>query len=483
MEFLPNLPLKIPKQILDATSGNNLSSVYSPYDKQLLANIETASQEDMAKALSNALEAKQKIGKMSAFAKAEILNKVALLVENKLGEFAQLIALEGGKPLKDALVEAKRAVITLRTCAREIQNLVSDQIRLDLNDNPNRYHNFCKYEPIGIVLAISAFNHPLNLIAHQLGTSFAAGNCTIIKPASQTPICCSKLVELFYEAGADKRAISVINCKASEIEFLVKSTQINYISFIGSVEVGWNVRRIAAKGTRIGLELGGIAVAVVDKDVDLQNAVTSITKGGFYHAGQVCVSSQLVYVNKDIAETFRISLLTEVQKLVTGNPINKDTDIGAIINQSEKMRIVDLIENAIDCGANYLLQGKIDESTIAPTILMNVPENSKIMSNEVFGPVVCLIEYSDLDKVIEKVNTMEFAFQTSIYSRNINTCLHYADNIYSKAVLINESTAFRVDWMPFGGLKHSGLGIGGVLNAIKEMSYEKLVIMKQLKEE
>lgn len=474
------LPIELQKQISEATPNNQQYAVFSPYSMDLIANVELSSQEDMAKALQNAIEAKQKMNTMTAYEKAEILNKVAISVEDRIEEFAQLIALEGGKPMKDARMEAKRAVITLRTCAIEIQKLVGEQIRLDLNDNPNSYNSFSKYEPIGIVLAISAFNHPLNLIAHQLGASFAAGNCTIIKPTSQTPICCSKLVELFYEAGADKKAISVVNCKSSDIEYLVRSPQINYISFIGSVEIGWNIQRIAAKGTRIGLELGGIAVAVVDKDVDLTNAISSITKGGFYHAGQVCVSTQLVYLHKEIANSFKQNLLNEVQKLITGNPIDENTDLGPIINQSEKKRIVDLVENAIECGAEYLLKGEINETTISPTILQNVPDNAKLMSNEVFGPVICLIEYTDLNEVIANVNAMDFAFQTSIFSNNINQCLAYANKVYSKAVLINESTAFRVDWMPFGGLKHSGLGIGGVLHSIKEMSYEKLVIMKQL---
>lgn len=483
MKMKQDLPIEISKQILGATPKNQHYAVFSPYSNEHLANVELASQKDMAIALQNAIEAKHVMNNLSAFAKAEILNKVANSIESEIDQFAILIAMEGGKPLKDARIEAKRAVITLRTCAIEIQKLVGEQIRLDLNDNPNSYNSFSKYEPMGIVLAISAFNHPLNLIAHQLGASFAAGNCTIIKPASQTPICCSKLVELFYEAGSDKKAISVINCKSNEIEYLVKSPQINFISFIGSVDVGWNIQRIAAKGTRIGLELGGIAVAVVDKDVDLQNSISSITKGGFYHAGQVCVSTQVVYIHKDIADTFKKSLLLEVKKLITGNPLDEKTDLGPIINKSEKKRIIDLIENAIESSAEYLLKGEIGETTISPTILLNVPDSAKIMSNEVFGPVICLIEYTDLNEVIAKVNAMDFAFQTSIFSNNINQCLAYANNIYSKAVLINESTAFRVDWMPFGGLKHSGLGTGGVLQSIKEMSYEKLVIMKQLKAE
>lgn len=474
------LQMQLKKQILGATEHIQVYSVFSPFSKELIANVELANQEDMAIALQNAQTAKQRMNNMTAFEKAEILNKVAQSVEKRIEEFAQLIALEGGKPLKDARVEAKRAVVTLRTCAREILNLVGNQIRLDLNDNLNNYNSFTKYEPIGIVLAISAFNHPLNLIAHQLGASFAAGNCTIIKPASQTPICCSKLVDLFYEAGADRKTISVVNCKSSDIEYLVKSPQINYISFIGSVDVGWNIQRIAAKGTRIGLELGGIAVVVVDKEIDMNNAVNTITKGSFYHAGQVCVSTQLVYIHKDVDESFKKNLLNESQKLITGNPLNESTDLGPIINQLEKKRILDLIDDAIENGAEYLLKGEVNETTISPTILQNVSENAKIMSTEVFGPVICLIEFTDLNEVIEKVNAMDFAFQTSIFSNNINQCLAYTNKIYSKAVLINESTAFRVDWMPFGGLKHSGLGTGGVIHSIKEMSYEKIVIMKQL---
>ena len=335
-------------------------------------------------------------------------------------------------------------------------------------------------EPIGVVVAMSAFNHPLNLIAHQVGPAVATGCPVIVKPAEATPLSCMRFVQILRDAGLPQQWCQAMVIKDHAIaERLVVDERVGFLSFIGSARVGWMLRSKLAPGTRCALEHGGAAPVIMAEDADLEAAVAPLAKGGFYHAGQVCVSVQRVFAHRSIARSLAEKLARAADALVIGDPTLADTDVGPLIRPKEVDRVEAWVQEAVDAGAELLSGGyRVNDTGYACTVLFNPPADAKVSTLEIFGPVICVYPFDDMDAAIAQANALPYAFQAAVFTRAIDTAMHCYTRLDAAAVMINEHTAFRVDWMPFAGLKHSGYGIGGIQYTMRDMQIEKLMVLK-----
>ncbi len=388
---------------------------------------------------------------------------------------------EGGKPLKDTVIEFNRAKNGVELAIQAISTQAGQQIPMGHNSASNNFLAFTQKEPIGIVVSISAFNHPINLIIHQLITTVAAGCPAIIKPAPETPLTCFLLFRLLKLSGIPEPYAKAVFCTNEIAEKMATDERVNYLSFIGSAKVGWALRSKLAWGTRIALEHGGVAPLIIDEDYDYTNDLDSILRGAFYHAGQVCVSVQKIYVHENDLTKFLTKIKEKTLQIKTGNPLKEETEVGPIIREKEISREDEWVQEAKKEGGEIICGGeKLENNCYSPTIILNPTENSKVSTEEIFGPVVCIYSYDKIDNAIKRANSLPFIFQASIFTKNIDLALKASKNIKAKAVMINQHTAFRVDWMPFGGDGHSGIGVGGIEHSINEMSREKLTVIKSI---
>ena len=409
-----------------------------------------------------------------------ILRQTADLIEEDAEYFSMLIAREGGKPLVDARVEVSRAVDGLRGCTEILRTQGATEIPMNLTPASTGRLAVTRREPVGPVAAISAFNHPLNLAVHQIGPAIAAGCPVIVKPAEATPLSCFHLVELLHKSG-----LPPAWCQAFIVSDLAlasrfaSDSRVKYLSFIGSANVGWSLRAQLAHGTRCVLEHGGAAPVIVTREADLDAVIPGLTKAGFYHAGQVCVSVQRIFAHRDIAERLAQVLAEKAQQLTVGDPTSPETDVGPMIRPTEVDRVETWINEAIEEGARCLCGGeRLNDRAYACTVLFDPDETSKVSQKEIFGPVVCVYPYDTLEEAIDRANALPFTFQTSIFTPDINTAMHAFRHLRATAVMINDHTAFRVDWMPFGGRDESGIGIGGIPYSFRDMQNEKLLVIQ-----
>lgn len=470
------LPAQLPLKF--TTSKGPFQKILSPNDGKSLSEVQFATAEDIKLILDSTLEAQTQMSKLHPYERAEILKKVAADLKEKIDFMAWVIASEGGKPLKDAKVEASRAVATLELCAEETLRLEGEMIPMERTAAGKDHIAFTLRDPIGPVLAISAFNHPLNLIAHQVGCAVASGCAVVLKPASATPISAFFLEEAFMKAGLPKSGLRVLNSEVALAEKLVESKVFNYVSFIGSAKVGWEMRKKIAPGTRIAMEHGGQAPAIVRADADLSQAVKALIKGSFYHAGQVCISTQRIFVHEKVFDNFLKDFKAQALELKVGVATDPNTDVGPLIALKEVERIQKWIDEAIKAGAKVEVGNKVTGQFITPTILTNVAREVALMKDEVFGPVVCVNSYSDETELLSYLNSNDYIFEAALFTQDITTALRMAREISTMTFVINNHTAFRVDQMPFGGHKMSGLGMGGVKYVMEEMTRTKQVIIK-----
>ena len=454
--------------------------VNSPYDGHLIAEIDLDDEDRIENALATAHQlAKSRDNILPAHQRIEILGKTADLVQAKAEEFARQSAEEGGKPLIDSRIELDRAVQGIREAAQSISQLTGHEIPMNLTPSSMNRMALTTREPIGVVAAISAFNHPFNLIVHQVIPAVAVGCPVIVKPARATPLSCLNLVQCLYEAGLPEEWCQAVVCETSLAKKLVTDPRVSFFSFIGSGEVGWKLRSKLAPGTRCALEHGGAAPVIVDHDADIEDALPLLAKGGFYHAGQVCVSVQKVFVHESLVNNFSKELVKLAEKLVVGDPTDEKTEVGPLIQEKEVDRVDQWVNEAKNAGAKILTGGKkIGTTCYAPTVILNPSDEATVSTHEIFGPVINIYSFKDRMEAIERANLTPFSFQAAVFSQNIDTALDTAKRINSAAVMINDHTAFRVDWMPFGGRKASGLGVGGILPTMIEMTEEKLLVFR-----
>lgn len=456
------------------------AEVYSPYNDQLIATADQASAAEVELALSTAYALYQdRKNWLSTVERIAIIERAINIMASRFDELATGAAEEGGKPLIDSKVEMTRCIDSLRACIDGLRNDAPHTIPMGINPASQHRLTTVRREPIGVVVAISAFNHPLNLIAHQVGPAIAVGCPVIVKPAENTPQSCFRLVEIFHQAGLPKAWCQALLTEDHAVaEQLATDQRVAFLSFIGSAKVGWYLRSKLAPGARCALEHGGVAPVIVTDKADIDSAVPGLAKGGFYHAGQVCVSVQRIFAHHSIARELAEKLATAAQNMVIGDPVKADTEVGPIIRKTEVTRIASWVQEAVDMGAELVCGGEtLPFNCYAPTVLFNPPATAKVSTAEVFGPVVCVYPYDDLDAALQQANSLPFAFQSSVYSKDIDEAMAISDQLAASAVMINEHTAFRVDWMPFAGLKHSGLGVGGIPYTMEDMQVEKMIVI------
>ncbi|WP_252258201.1 aldehyde dehydrogenase family protein [Erythrobacter aurantius] len=411
--------------------------------------------------------------------RAAILHWAMEIMRERRDHLAMQVAAEGGKPLIDARVEVDRAINGMELCIHEIGALKGTEIPMGLTAAGDGRLAWTTREPIGVVVAVSAFNHPLNLIVHQVAPAVATGCPVIVKPAADTPLSCFEFVSILHEAGLEPDWAQAVQPPRDVSEKMVSDPRVAFFSFIGSAGVGWSLRSKLAPGTRCALEHGGVAPVIVDPSGNLDLAVPSLTKGGFYHSGQVCVSVQRVFAHSSIVDDLASRMADAASKLKVGNAIHEDTECGPLIRPKEVDRVAKWIDEARDGGAKVLCGGeKLSDTTYAPTVLLNPSPEATISRNEVFGPAVCIYSYDDVDAAIAQANSLDVAFQAAVFTNDLSSAMHTYRNIDASAVMVNDHTAFRTDWMPFAGLRTSGHGVGGIPYTCHEMTIEKMIVIK-----
>lgn len=409
-----------------------------------------------------------------------VLHKLAGLVEKQREAFAMLIAREGGKPFSDALVETDRAIDGIRNAADLLRARGGVEIPMGLTPASENRRAWTLKEPIGVVAAISAFNHPLNLIVHQVAPAIATGCPIIVKPATATPLCCVELVKLVHAAGMPDGWVQTLLPETRELsEAFVTDARVAFLSFIGSAQVGWRLRSILAPGTRCALEHGGVAPVIVDRSADLDAIIEPIAKGGYYHAGQVCVSVQRIYVHAQLKNAFVDRFAARVEALRVGDPTRADTEVGPLITPAEAKRVGTWNDEAVAAGARRIGGERLSETTLKPAILVDPPREAKVSTHEIFGPVTCVYGFDQIDEAIASANSLSVAFQASIFTRELDVALDAAERLDASAVMVNDHSAFRTDWMPFAGRRESGYGVGGIPYTAAEMTAEKMIVFKR----
>ena len=456
-------------------------SVTAPYDGANIGSVPTTDAAGIEEALSNAHSLYRDRGKwLSKSRRIEILRKAAEIIRERREELALASAQEGGKPLQDSLVEIDRGADGVETCIEELRTQGGHVIPMGLNSSSAGRVAFTQYEPIGVVVAVSAFNHPFNLIVHQVAPAVAVGCPVIVKPAPPTPLTCQTFLNILFEAGLPKEWVTMVAPENLDLATaLVADKRVGFFSFIGSSGVGWMLRSKLAPGARCALEHGGVAPAIVAADANLDTALQTLAKGGFYHAGQVCVSVQRIFCDAKIARDVADGLAAEASAMKVGDPTLPDTDVGPLISHNECERVASWISEATSGGADLVTGGeKLSESCYKPTVLFDPPEDAKISTSEIFGPAVCVYPYDNLDSAIARANSLPVSFQAAVFTRDLDTAMHCYRNLDGTAIMVNDHTAFRVDWMPFAGARTSGHGVGGIPYTVHEMQTEKMMVWR-----
>jgi acyl-CoA reductase-like NAD-dependent aldehyde dehydrogenase len=451
----------------------------SPYSGEPIAEIPLADEEETDRAIAAAYEAKDIMAKMPAHKRAAILEKLSRLLAERADEAARMIATEAAKPLKTARLEVDRTVQTYKFAAEEAKRIHGETLPLDAAPGGEGRVAYTVREPLGVVGAITPFNFPMNLVAHKVGPAIASGNTIVLKPASQTPMSAFFLAGLLKEAGLPAGALNVVTGSGSKVgDKIVQDERVKVITFTGSPPVGIGIRNKAGL-KRVTLELGSNSALIVDKDVPLDPMIARCVQGAFSFQGQVCISLQRIYVHTDLFEEFVSRFVTATAQLKAGDPLDPATDISAMISQGDVCRSLDWIQEAVNQGARVACGGTADGNIVAPTVLLEVDPSSKVSCQEVFAPIVLINRIRDVNEGIEFVNDSRFGLQAGVYTENIHTALDAAEKLHVGGVIINDIPSFRVDHMPYGGVKESGFGREGVKYAVEEMTELKLVVFNR----
>ncbi|NCZ52606.1 MAG: aldehyde dehydrogenase family protein [Verrucomicrobia bacterium] len=454
--------------------------VHNPFNGKLVGEVPLQDRKQVQEALDRAVAVFADRSKwLSVPERIAILAKFKKLVEANQDKLVQQAIAEGGKPLMDTKVEVARAIGGIQVAIETIPHLLGREIPMRQNAASMNRMAYTYREAGGLVSAISAFNHPINLIIHQVIPAIAVGCPVVIKPASRTPLSCLSLVELLHQSGLPKEWCQAVVCSNEDAELLVTDRRLSFLTFIGSAKVGWALRIKLAPGANCALEHGGVAPVIVEADANIEETIPLLVKAGFYHAGQVCVSVQRVYVHESVAMKLAEQMAEKAAKLVVGDPADPKTEVGPLISHGECQRVAEWVEEAVKGGAKLLCGGKkISECCYAPTVLWNPPEDARVSREEVFGPVVCIYSYKNREEAVKRANGLPFCFQAAVFTKNIDQAFYYVRNLQATAVMVNDHTAFRVDWMPFGGRMQSGLGMGGIHRTMEDMTVEKMFVLR-----
>ncbi len=453
--------------------------VLNKFTNEPFATVPVATPQLVDEAVAAAKTAYQSFRKAPAHKRASILTRAADIIEERTEEIAAIISQEAGKAWKFSVNEVQRTVETFRFAAEEAKRIHGETIPVDASAfGENRFGYFIR-EPLGVIGAITPFNFPMNLVAHKVAPAIATGNTVVLKPASTTPISALLVAEVLEQAGLPAGVLNVVIGSGSEIgNALVEHPDCKKITFTGSPAVGEGIIRKAGI-KKVTLELGNNSATIIEPDADLEKAAARCVVSAFANSGQVCISLQRIYVHEQCAEAFSKLFVDKVNQLKVGNPLDKDCDVGPLIASKELDRIEAWVEEAVQQGAKVATGGKKEGNLFQPTVLTQVQEEMKVMCMETFAPVVSLVSYSDFTEVLDRVNQSAFGLQAGIYTQNINKALQAVDDLEVGGVMINDTATYRVDHLPYGGNKLSGLGREGVRFAMEDMTTIKMVMINR----
>lgn len=455
-------------------SSDDLIDVKNPYDGEVIDTVPIAHRQTAQLAIDAANDAKDSLVEMSAFKVSNKLFNAVRKLEERREEFAQLLCLEVGKPINEALVEVDRSIETLRLSAEEAKRIYGESVPLDAGLNGKGFFAFTQRLPLGVVAAITPFNYPLNLTIHKIAPAIACKNTVIVKPPTEAPLAVMKFCELLDEEFPDG-VVNVVTGYGSEIgDYLVCSPEVDKISFTGSVTNGMMISQKAGM-KKVTLELGGNDPVIILKDADLDKAVKGIINGAFLNAGQVCMGVKRVIVEEGIADEFCNKLVVATEKLQMGNPLESTTTLGTLISEKAAIQVEETVNNAVEDGAKILTGGKRDGAFYSATVIDNVTPDMDLVVRETFGPVAPIIRVENLDEAIEVANATEYGLQAGVFTESYSSAMRCAKEIEAGTVFVNKQSTFRTDNMPFGGFKNSGVGKEGIKYAVDEMTKTKLI--------
>ncbi|MEZ0480935.1 aldehyde dehydrogenase family protein [Planococcus sp. SSTMD024] len=458
--------------------GKHWIDVTDPQDGSLVDRVPAATKEDMETCIGAAKSGAEIAARMPVIERMQIIGKAADYIEANKDHYARTISKESSKTIREARKEVGRAVETLRLSAEEARRITGETIPFDQSPGGIGKVGYYRRFPLGIIGAITPFNDPLNLVAHKVGPAIASGNAIIVKPATVTPLSALLLAQAFSHAGLPEKILSVITGRGGEIgDVLVEHPAVRMISFTGGVETGLAITKKAGL-KKVGMELGSNSPVIVLKDADLQDAVASSVSGAFWAAGQNCLGVQRVYIEDRVFDSFKEQFIEQTERYIVGDKQSELTDMGPLITEKEAKRVEGLVQEALDKGATLETGGERDGAFFSPTVLTDVPEDCALASEEIFGPVVLLYRVADLDEAIERANAVDYGLQAGIFTKNLDHAHRAIEELEVGGVMINDSSDFRIDAMPFGGVKQSGLGREGVKYAIQEMTDTKVVCFK-----
>ncbi len=457
-------------------SSPERATVCFPYDGTPVAEVYQATEGDLEDAVSAAVAAFEVTRRLPAYKRAEVLANTARAIAARREEIARTITEEAGKPINDSRFEVSRAVVTFTVASEEAKRIDGEMVPMDIVPGAESKIAVVRRFPIGPVLAISAFNFPLNLVAHKVAPAIAAGNPVIVKPAPQTPITSLLLAEIIAGAGWPAGALSVLPCSNPLAERLVADDRIKLLNFTGSDKVGWYLKQRAGQ-KRVLLEMGGNGTVVIDRDADLDAAAQRATFGAFFYAGQVCVSVQRVLVHGEIYQPFLDKFLPRVRALKLGDPREESTNVGPMISEEAARRAEAEINEALSGGARALVGGGRRGTLVEPTVLVDTTPEMRVNCQEVFAPLVTVVPFSTFDEAIAVLNSSEYGLQAGIFTRDLGRAFRAFNELAVGGLVINDIPTYRADHLPWGGVKKSGLGREGIRYAIEEMTEPKALII------
>ncbi|MCA9913779.1 MAG: aldehyde dehydrogenase family protein [Anaerolineae bacterium] len=451
--------------------------ILNPFDGTVVGTVPQLSEAEVKNAIQTAAAFKEEFAQMPAYEKAGVLTRTAEIIQREAENLSTLIARESGKPLRYARGEVRRAVETFTFAADEARRLRGETIPMDAAAGGIGKVGYYIRVPIGIVAAITPFNFPLNLVAHKVAPAIAAGCPIVLKPAPATPLTAIRLMEIMREAGLAPAAFQVLTGDADVGKWLTTNDHVDMISFTGSPAVANQISKVSGL-RRTTFELGGNAAVIVDEGTTITDAlVNRLLVGGFAYSGQVCISVQRMYIHRSLYESLKERLIARTQQLIAGNPLDEATEIGPLISESAAERIESWVQEGISAGATVLCGGRREGKFYQPTLMEDVPEHLNLMCSEVFGPVVMLVPYDDFSEAIAQTNDSEYGLQAGVYTPDLTRAIQATREVHVGGVIINDVPTFRVDHMPYGGSKHSGVGREGPQFAIQDMTEIRMVVI------
>lgn len=457
-------------------SDGHMAEVRSPYDQSIVGEVSMAGPRELERAIAAAAHAFETTRRLASFERQRVLLEIAQLIAERREELARSMALEAGKPLKAARAEVERAVFTFTIGSEEAVRIGGEFLPMDLQSSTAGRWGIVRRYPVGAIAAITPFNFPLNLVAHKIAPAIACGCTVVLKPAPQTPITALLLAEIVQKAGWPAGALNVLPLSNEDAAPLVSDDRLKLLTFTGSSAVGWQLKAKAGK-KKVVLELGGNAAVIVHSDADLARAAERCVAGGFSYAGQSCISVQRILVHRNVFDKFLEHFLAGVRKLKVGDPLDESTDLGPLIREQDAVRAESWVKEAVNAGAKLLCGGERQGSVMQPTVLTATQPKMRVNCEEIFAPVKTIEPYDDFSDALRHANDSPYGLQAGVFTNDARLIFKAYDELEVGGVMVNEVPTFRIDHMPYGGVKNSGLGREGLRYSIEEMTEPKLLVM------